>query len=202
MQINLETKLDPVAPNETLAVEEYTKIPEILKRRGFLESTYIQSFDWRTLINIKEAYPEARTLALVDPTKVDMAVDRGVGGHPWLGGLKLSDFDGDWMKAAKSIGVEAVSAWHGGFGSPASPGFMAWVTKDVVARAKAQDLRLFAWTTNDETSIEKVLQDGVDGVISDYPERVKAVAKKLGMRAGQRGTKEKMQCLKAGGAKI
>ncbi len=37
---------------------------------------------------------------------------------------------------------------------------------------KKQDIKLIPWTVNEAADIEKILKMGVDGIISDYPERV------------------------------
>lgn len=194
VELNLETKLDPLAVNETFPVEAYTKIPEILIRRDIFERTYIQSFDWRTLINIKKAYPDARTVALANPMTTDISIDRGVGGWPWLGGLNLKDFGGDWIKAAASIGVDAVSAWSGG-------SVLKWVNEERVKTAKELGLGFFAWTVNDEKDVERVLKAGVTGVITDYPEMTKKVAKGLKVRMAWKGLEEKRECWRSGGWK-
>lgn len=37
---------------------------------------------------------------------------------------------------------------------------------------KKQEMKLIPWTVNEESDIEKILKMGVDGIISDYPDRV------------------------------
>ena len=82
-----QTKLDPEHPNETLSVDTYIdNLVPILQRRGYAERTYIQSFDWRTLIGIKKKFPKTRTVALLDDTTV---VPSGNLGFTWLGGIDV-----------------------------------------------------------------------------------------------------------------
>lgn len=149
-----QTKLDPIRPNETLSVDTYiNNIIPLLKRRGFDKRTYIQSFDWRTIIGIKKKFPSTRTVALLDDTTI-IPYDRGVGGYPWLGGIDLQkDFRGDWVKAAKHIQATVVSPVHGiGGGTVNSPEYKAFVTKDIVSRAHKLGLQIIPWTVSSPIS--------------------------------------------------
>ncbi|KAF2756268.1 PLC-like phosphodiesterase [Pseudovirgaria hyperparasitica] len=94
VRINLETKLDPTAPHETLPMETYvTDLLPLLGKHGFLGRTTIQSFDWRTLVAIRDRYPQHPDLvALVEAKSL---VPDAQGAYPWLGGLNLAHYGGD-----------------------------------------------------------------------------------------------------------
>ncbi|KAH0613098.1 uncharacterized protein H6S33_009478 [Morchella sextelata] len=204
VEINLETKIDPIRPNETLALEKYIDdIVPILERRGWAKRTYIQSFDWRTLIGIKEKFPETRIVALLDDTTV-IPEDRGVSGYPWLGGINLDGFNGDWVAAAKSIGSAVLSPVHGYPSSqtPNTPGYTPFVTKDVVQRAHKLGMQVVPWTVDYEITIKKLILDGVDGIISNYPDRVFYVGAEYGMEVGIKTNRPHPQCLKNASIKI
>jgi len=49
---------------------------------------------------------------------------------------------------------------------------------------------------DDEVTIDKLISDGVDAIISDYPERVKHVARSRGYVSGLRTREPRPQCLK------
>ncbi|KAG9851312.1 putative glycerophosphodiester phosphodiesterase, partial [Aureobasidium melanogenum] len=181
--INLETKLSPTAPNETLSVNTYiTDLMPILEKHGFESRTSIQSFDWRTLIGIHAAYPTVPIVALLDETTVVPDKTNQTypwlknSKYPWLGGLDLDNFSGDWVAAAHSIGSSILSPNHGtGNSSDAtvnSPLYKPLTTKDVVDRAHALGMQVIPWTVDAEVTISKLLDDGVDAIISNYPERV------------------------------
>lgn len=201
--INLETKLDPVTPEQTFGPEKYiSDLVPILQKHNMEKRVTIQSFDWRTLIGIKKAFPKTQLVALADATTITPDDGRGVSGYPWLGGLNLDDFGGDWIKAAKSFGASIISPDFAATGATVnSPDYTPFLTKEMVEEAKKLGMTTVPWTVNDESSIEDAILKGVDGIISDYPERIIAVANKLGMRAGKKGKKVKEQCLKSGGAK-
>lgn len=195
LRINLETKLDPTAPNETLPVEKYiSDLIPLLERRGATSRTTIQSFDWRTLVGIKQRWPETVTVALLDDTTI-LPDDTNV--FPWLGGVDLDAFDGDWVAAAHSIGAGVVSPVHGvpSNATVNTVGYMEFVTKANTDRAHELGMQMGPWTVDDESTISKLIDDGVDSVISDYPERVLFVARERGMSAGRARALSKPECL-------
>jgi glycerophosphoryl diester phosphodiesterase len=55
-------------------------------------------------------------------------------------------------------------------------------SRELITEVHDEGLKVFAWTVNEENEIERLLDLGVDGIISDYPEKVVAV---LSRRAGK-----------------
>jgi glycerophosphoryl diester phosphodiesterase len=128
--------------------------------------TYIQSFDWRTIIGIKAKFPEIRTVALLDDTTI---VPDDEGAYPWLGGVDLEEFDRDFVKAAKSIGAVVLSPVHGvpSSSSVNTPGYKPFVTKELVKRAHREGLKVIPWTVSSPVreggKDERTLTEGVAG---------------------------------------
>jgi glycerophosphoryl diester phosphodiesterase len=48
-------------------------------------------------------------------------------------------------------------------------------SRELITEVHEEGLKVFAWTVNDEHEIERLLDLGIDGIITDYPERVHAV---------------------------
>ena len=46
---------------------------------------------------------------------------------------------------------------------------------DDVAAAKALGLKVIPWTVNERADMERLIALGVDGIITDYPDRLRAV---------------------------
>jgi glycerophosphoryl diester phosphodiesterase len=175
--------------------------------------TYIQSFDWRTLIGIKKKFPETRTVALLDNTTIAYEY-ANVTGYPWLGGIDLEkDFNGDYVEAAKSIGASILSPLHGTGHSVNTIGYVPFTTADMVESAHRIGLKVIPWTVraqrlhspkstngevlqvDDESTINKLIDDGVDAIISNYPERVKFVGRDRYISVGKKKNMHKAQCL-------
>ncbi|KAK7702733.1 hypothetical protein SLS57_011232 [Botryosphaeria dothidea] len=194
--INLETKIDPTAPERTWPVEKYVELIPILSKHGLLERTTIQSFDWRTLILIHEQYPAVPLVALLDQTTI---VPNTTGGaYPWLGGLDLEeDYNGDWVAAAAAIGASVIGPIHGYPSNLTvnSPGYTPFTTKNVVDRAHQLGMQVIPGTIDYEVMINKVIDDGVDSIISNYPERIFAVARQRGLSIGHARNPSMPECL-------
>lgn len=46
------------------------------------------------------------------------------------------------------------------------------LTKENVLKIQEQGLKIYTWTVNDPEAIKQLKEWGVDGIISDFPERV------------------------------
>ena len=49
------------------------------------------------------------------------------------------------------------------------------VTEGLVKEAKALGLAVLPWTVNDRADVERLIDWGVDGLITDYPDRLRDV---------------------------
>jgi glycerophosphoryl diester phosphodiesterase len=52
---------------------------------------------------------------------------------------------------------------------------MRLATRELVAAARRIGLEVHVWTINDEAEMKEMLSLGVDGVITDYPNRLLAL---------------------------
>ena len=55
---------------------------------------------------------------------------------------------------------------------PANASFLNVVNKDFVAAAHAQNIQVHVWTINDADEMKRLLDLGVDGIMTDYPDRL------------------------------
>jgi len=51
-------------------------------------------------------------------------------------------------------------------------------SRDLIAQAHAEGLKIFAWTVNDPHEAARLIDSGIDGLISDFPEMVAAQLKR------------------------
>ena len=51
--------------------------------------------------------------------------------------------------------------------------YYKFVTKKLADKIHAKGMRLIPWTVNEVKDMEKMIENGVDGIITDYPDRVK-----------------------------
>ena len=171
VRFNIETKLSPNAASETLAPEPFVRalIAEIRKASLTSRAT-IQSFDWRTLQIAQREAPEIMTVHLTSQQGAGDMVQVGKpGASPWLAGFDVDDYAGSVPKLVKAAG-----------GTVWSPNFKD-VTEVLVREAQSLGLKVVPWTVNDEPDLTRLLDWQVDGLISDYPDRLRALMKTRGM---------------------
>jgi glycerophosphoryl diester phosphodiesterase len=68
---------------------------------------------------------------------------------------------------------------------PEYAGGVRVVTKEFVAAARGHNLQVHAWTINDEAAMRRLVEAGVDGIMTDYPDRLLAL-----VRPAKAGAKE------------
>jgi glycerophosphoryl diester phosphodiesterase len=54
------------------------------------------------------------------------------------------------------------------------------VSEELLAKLKSKNIKLIPWTLNNESDIIKMIRHGVNGIITDYPDRVTELLKRIG----------------------
>jgi len=163
VRFNIETKLSPLAPDETLPPDEFARtVIGVLRAEGMLARTTLQSFDWRTLAAAAREAPDlARAYLTIERGAIDN-VGRGKGVSPWTG-LDAAAYGNSTPRLVKAAG-----------GAVWSP-FFRDLTDAALAEAKSLGLTVIPWTVNEPADMEGLVARGVDGLITDYPDRLRAV---------------------------
>jgi glycerophosphoryl diester phosphodiesterase len=166
----LETKLSPMAPDETMAPEPFARaLIKAVREAGVAERTTILSFDWRTLQVVQREAPEIGTVYLtaqqrwLDNVGADKAAT-----SPWTAGFRYADH-GSVPKMIKAAGGRIWSCFFGDLDAAK------------VKEAKSLGLTVLAWTVNEPAQIALTLDLGVDGVVSDRPDLVREEMQRRGM---------------------
>lgn len=182
VKFNIETKVEAGAPAETAPREQFIDVALREINAARMQSRVsIQSFDWGSLRLVQQHDPQIRTVAL---TNKDFLQAGQPGSSPWLGGIDADDFGGDLVAAASSLGFDAVSPVHGTpqNGKVTDPGYVPYVTADMVERAHAAGMQVIPWTVDDQPTMRALIDTGVDGIITDYPDRLRDVMAAAGMK--------------------
>lgn len=168
IRFNIETKVEAAAPHETAPREQFVQraVREI-RRSGFMANVTVQSFDWGTLMRLREVEPRIPLVALTQPEFLRP-------GSPWTGGLNLDDFGGSVAKAVRSFGAKALSPVH------------TMTTKELVTEAHGQGLAVIPWTVDEPSRMHEMIDTGIDGLITDYPDRLRNVLKERGFKLPKR----------------
>lgn len=163
IRFNIETKITPTSSGEAASPEAFARaVVAAVDSHRMADRVTVQSFDWRSLIALKRISPALATacLTIESESMNTVRVDES-GASPWHAGLRSVDHGGSIARLAKAAGC---STW--------SP-FWRNVTPAVVAEAHTLGLRVVPWTVNNEVDLVRVIKLGVDGVITDYPDRAR-----------------------------
>ncbi|GAA1267824.1 glycerophosphodiester phosphodiesterase [Arthrobacter pascens] len=175
VKFNIETKVEAGAPEQTAPREQFVAVAlREIKAANMQHRASVQSFDWGALRLVQETDPRIRTVAL---TNKDFLQTGQPGSSPWLGGIDADDFDGDLVAAASHLGFDAVSPVHGTpqNGTVQDAGYIPYVTADMVERAHDAGMQVIPWTVDDKPTMRALISTGVDGIITDYPDRLRDV---------------------------
>ncbi|MFI6061940.1 glycerophosphodiester phosphodiesterase family protein [Streptomyces sp. NPDC051286] len=183
VKLNIETKVEAGAPEQTAPRELFVRrVHEEIHRSGIERQVTIQSFDWGAL---KEMHKLAPSYPLVALTNYDFLQVGKPGASPWLGGIDVDDYDGDFVKAASAVpGVTALSPNYGfpQNGTVADPSFRFYPDEKMISEAHARGLKVIPWTCDDNATVEALMDMGVDGIITNYPNHVREIMAERGMR--------------------
>lgn len=171
VRFNIETKLAPAGTVPTAAAEEFARaIAREVAAAGMGERVTVQSFDWRTLRALKRIAPSIRTVCLtIEAEGMNTVREDASGASPWHDGLKRSDHGGSLPRTVRAAGCTAWSPlWRN-------------LTPELVGEARGLGLAVVPWTVNEPADIERMLDLGVDGLITDYPDRARRVLARRGV---------------------
>lgn len=181
VRVNVETKFDVVHPGETAPRATFVeKTVAAVREAGLLDRVSVQSFDWQLLKLVGWAEPRLARFALTGPRYLETGAP---GRSGWLGGLDIDDFGGDLVAAVADLGFAAVSPIHGtpfesGVGDPS---YVPFVTAELVDDAHRRGIRVVPYTVDDPLTMAAFVDLGVDGFITNYPDRARRVLAALGV---------------------
>lgn len=146
VQFNVETKSFPNHPEFTPAPADFVAliVAAIKKHNVDPARIILQSFDWRTLTEMRKQWPAIRLSALVGKVQYDSMM-----GH--------TDPTKDFAAIAKLTGAEIIS-----------PHF-SLVTPEEVAAAHKAGAQVAPYTANKPEDWQKLADANVDAIITDDP---------------------------------
>ncbi|MBF6169496.1 glycerophosphodiester phosphodiesterase [Streptomyces gardneri] len=187
VMLNIETKVEAGAPEQTAPREQFADVVVAEIRRAEIErQVTIQSFDFGTLMLLRQVAPDLPIIALTDGQPKLQAGEPG--GSPWLGGMDIDDFPGSlqekYVAAAASLGAAAVSPVHGTpqNGTVTSPAYQPFTTIELVRAAHRHGMRVAPWTVDDRATMAALLDIGVDGLITNRPDVLRTLLSDRGYR--------------------
>jgi glycerophosphoryl diester phosphodiesterase len=171
VRLNIETKLTPSSGAETPDAETFAAaVTRVVEDAGLAARVSVQSFDWRTLMALRRMAPGIERVCLTIDGGHGDTLQRGQpGASPWTAGLDIDAYGGSAPRLAAAAGCRT---W--------SPQFRN-LTAAQRQEADALGLKVIPWTVNDAAEMARLIELGVDGIITDYPDRLRAVMGGRGM---------------------
>jgi glycerophosphoryl diester phosphodiesterase len=178
------------------------KLVESIQSNHLEDRAMIQSFDWRTIMLSKQLDPEIETVALVwqfgapdcqtlaDECSLEAKVGDPALKSPWTGGLdwwtyqdlgklvskaRADVVSSNWQVHDPQQGTVASSDWY----AKEDPAMFHGPTISVLQQRN--DLRVVPYTIDNEQTMQRVIDLGVDGIISDDVDLLIKVAKRNGL---------------------
>ncbi|WP_409427455.1 glycerophosphodiester phosphodiesterase [Mycobacterium sp. SMC-11] len=151
-------------------------LPEVFARTGHAGVRYnietkVDADDQRQIVDVVLA--AVRAAGKLDAVEIQSFDWRTLplvrAAEPAIPLVALAEQGPDPITGAVSVGADIVSPDY------------AVVDRAFVERAHAAGLRVIPWTVNDADAMRQQIAAGVDGLITDYPSRLRAVMAELGM---------------------
>ncbi len=169
VRLNIETKIDPNHPGESPSPERFVAVLlDLLRAEKFEDRVMVQSFDWRTLQLVQKLAPEIPTVYLTLQAGRDPTVFRDKASE-WSAGFNPAEHEGSIPSTIKAAG--------GAIWSP----YIRDVTPELVSESHALGLKVVVWTANQPADMARLIEMGVDGIISDRPDLLRQAAAEKGI---------------------
>jgi glycerophosphoryl diester phosphodiesterase len=170
VRFNIEIKHVP-GSDATIGLEEFVAtVIDVVRKYDMVERTTIQSFDWRALVIADRIDPRIRMAALLAKDTFGSEWHDGLERQPGestselLGRLdaKIDDFSPNWRDL-----LDGTDDFAGG-----------------VDLYRAKGMRVVPWTVNDVSTMERLIEIGVDGIITDRPDLLLDLCRRRGIEVG------------------
>ena len=161
IRFNVEIKSSPLGPHESAGPEALAlAVAEVLRANGMISRATVQSFDWRVLRALQTLAPDIAIACLTSERGWRDTVLRGQAEpSPWTAGLGVDAEGGSVPRLVHR------------FGAPIWMPFHADLTAESFAEARTLGLKVIVWTVNEKPDMQALARLGVDGIVSDYPDR-------------------------------
>jgi glycerophosphoryl diester phosphodiesterase len=165
VQFDIETKVFPHRPNDTVTPEVFVDtLLAAIRAAGMSERVMIQSFDWRTLALVQRLEPAMRTVYLT----IESRNSNNVQDPAWTAGRIARDYP----SVPAMIKAAGGRIWAPNYNN---------IDATSAQRAHDVGLQLVPWTVNEAADMRRLIDWGVDGIITDYPDRLREVMRERGL---------------------
>ena len=160
--LNIEIKHSPLQPEicprpSTLA----KKVVQEIHRLKINKRCVVSCFNWAVIQAVREIDSSLQTgcLTVIDPMDDTISPRKGKA-SPWNAGLDIRDFNHVVPSMVAEFGPEYWIPYYKN------------LNKKSIDQAHSNNLKVFTWTVNHATTMKKLMEWGIDGIITDYPDKL------------------------------
>lgn len=154
INFNVEAKFDSIPNQESIEIFTTILVNKI-EEAGMVERTTVQSFALEALPMVKKLNQKLKTSALFKPSYF----------QGFLMALGLDSNRAEIIQKTEKAGADYISPHY------------RYISPSFVQTCHKKNIRVIPWTVNEEETMLTLLNYGVDGIISDYPNRLFKVYK-------------------------
>jgi glycerophosphoryl diester phosphodiesterase len=169
VRLNIETKIDPRHPEQSPDPQRFVKLLlDLLQAEKFGDRVTIQSFDWRTLLLVQQWAPTIPTVYLTQQKGpgATISLDKA---SEWTAGFNPAEHGHSLPQTIKAAGG---AIWSPYFGD---------VDAELISLSHRLGLSVVVWTVNKPADMARMIEIGVDGIISDRPDLLRQAAGEAGI---------------------
>ena len=160
--LNIEIKHSPLYPDlcpEPLYLAE--KIINEINRLNISKRCIVQCFNWSVIDAVKQIDKSLpiSCLTTIDPTEDTLSPQQG-NRSLWNAGLDIRDFDNNVANMVAQFDAQYWAPYYKN------------LTRAQLDQAHAHDLKVMTWTVNHQSTMKRLMNWGIDGIISDYPDKL------------------------------
>lgn len=167
----IETKITPHAAHQTPSPERFVSLLlQEVRAAAVQDRVQVLSFDWRTLAVLREREPRIdRVHITAQLPSIDNLQIRSAQDSTWTAGVQYRQHRSVPRMVAAAGGTHWSSFWR---------------ELDAAVIREAQDLglKVLAWTVNDREVMHRLLDWGIDGLVTDRPDLGAEVLRARGLR--------------------
>lgn len=165
----IETKVSPLRPTFTPPPEIMVEaLLDLIRRYRLQDRVQVLSFDWRSLQAVQRLQPGMQTVYLTTAyPSINNITPRDGQDSPWTAGFQLRQF------ASIPHMIKAAGGSHWSCSYP-------HLDRSQVEIAQKLGLKVLAWTVDETTAMQEVLDIGIDGLVTNRPDRAVTLLKARG----------------------
>jgi glycerophosphoryl diester phosphodiesterase len=164
-QLWIEIKTSPEKPDLTPSPETVTAaVLNAVRREKLTDRIRILSFDWRALVHVQKIAPEIPTVYLSLVGRSLNNIKPGQPGvSPWTAGIDIDDYRGSIPRAVRAVGGHYWAQYY------------KHMTYDDLNAAHEMGIQVFVWTVDSKSEMLRLIEMGVDGIITNRPDIFKSI---------------------------